>query len=79
MCRSPDKILLGGSPIYFKQRFSSETRGKDLNWTSNSFSARGAHAYNRIPAYIRNSTLFPIFKSKLKKAYKSKFLVMMMI
>ena len=77
-CLQVKKILLGGGPVYFKQKFCThhprETRQatggsiwRGQDWTSSSFSARGAQAYNTIPAYIRNSTSIPTFKSKLKK------------
>ena len=37
------------------------------NWTSNSFSERGALAYNSIPANIKNNTSLATFKSGLRK------------
>ena len=77
-CVQVQKILLGGGPVYFKQKFCThhprETRQatggsiwRGQDWTSSSFSSRGAQAYNTIPADIRNSRSIPTFKSKLKK------------
>ena len=72
------KIVQGEGPVYFKQRFITQHprdtrqaaggniwRGQD--WTKNSFSARGALAYNSIPANIKNNTSLATFKSRLRK------------
>ena len=59
------KILLSGGPTFFRQRLRVQhpretrqaTQGnvwRGLDWSSRSFSARGAQSYNMVPAHIKS-------------------------
>ena len=73
------KILINGTPLYFKQRMNTNHpyrtrqaaggsiwRGEE-ELTGTGFTSRGAQVYNKLPVYIRNCKTLPTFKHKLKQ------------